>query len=141
MCLFFYLSLVDLISNNQKRKSYFRLEVSFDNMNGQLLWTSQFALCSILLCLVAVACLMVGNRVNTVIMGTFCLSGKLSVDKLRLKLDNAMKKNDPDLLEKVIAECVGSGHVELMPDIQEARLHLESLEESGRGQFINVSLC
>ena len=76
---------------------------------------------------------MVGNRVNIVIIGMFCLSGKLSVDKLRLKLDNAMKKNDPDLLEKVIAECVGSGHVELMPDIQEARLHLESLEDSDRG--------
>ena len=81
---------------------------------------------------------MVGNRVNIVIIGMFCLSGKLSVDKLRLKLDNAMKKNDPDLLEKVIAECVGSGHVELMPDIQEARLHLESLEESGRGLFIPI---
>ena len=73
-----------------------------------------------------------GNRV-CVIISTFCLSGKLSVDKLRLKLDSAMKKNDPDLLEKVIAECVGSGHVELMPDIKEARAHLESLEERSRG--------
>ena len=57
----------------------------------------------------------------------------MSLDKLRLKLDGAIKKNDPDLLEKVIAECVGSGHPELMPDIQEARLHLESLEESSGG--------
>ena len=73
------------------------------------------------------------NRVNIVIIGTFSFSGKLSADKLRLKLNSAMKKNDPDLLEKVITECVGSGHSELMPDIQEARIHLESLEESGRG--------
>ena len=101
---------------------------------------SKFALCSILLCLVAAAILMVGNRVYIFIIGTFCLSGKLSVDKLRLKLDNAMKKNDPDLLEKVIAECVGSGHVELTPDIQEARLHLKSSEEIGRGVFLRLFL-
>ena len=80
-----------------------------------------------------------GNRVDIVIIGTFCLSGKLNVDKLRLKLDGAMKKNDPDLLEKVIADCVSSGHVELIPDIQEARLRLESLVESGRGSSLSLT--
>ena len=71
------------------------------------------------------------------------MSGKISVDKLRLKLNKAIKKNDPVILEKVIAECVGSGHSELISDIQEARLHLESLEpqeESIRGSSLPLSL-
>lgn len=75
----------------------------------------------------------VGNGFHIVVIGPFCLSGKLSVDKLRLNLKTAIKKNDPEDLEKAIDACVISGHPELIPDIQEARLHLESLEESGKG--------
>ena len=75
-----------------------------------------------------------------IVIGTFCLSGKLSVDKLRLKLDSAIRKGDPVFLEKVIAECVSSGHVELMPDIQDARFHLESLEGTGRGLSLSLTL-
>lgn len=72
-----------------------------------------------------------------VVIDTFCLPGKVSADKLKLKLNSAIKKNDPEALEKVIAECVNSGHSELMPDIQEARLHLE---ESSRGLFRTLLL-
>lgn len=46
-----------------------------------------------------------------------------------------MKKNDPDILDKVIAECVNSGYSELLPDIQDARVHLESIDETDRGWF------
>lgn len=65
----------------------------------------------------------------------FCLSGTMTPDKLRQKMDSAKKQNDPEALEKVIAECVSSGHTELIPDIQEARLNLQPVKESGRGLF------
>ena len=57
----------------------------------------------------------------------------MTPDKLRQKLDAAKKQNDPDVLEKVIAECVSFGHPELMSDIQEARYTLQSSEVDRSG--------
>lgn len=44
---------------------------------------------------------------------------------LREKLDKAKQQNDPEVLEKILNECVSSGHSELTPDIEEARSHLQ----------------
>lgn len=77
-------------------------------------------------------------KFDEVVIDIFCFSGELSADKLRLKLSSAIKQNDPELLENVISECVSAGHPDLMPDIQEARLHLESLDEGGRGLFLSL---
>ena len=57
----------------------------------------------------------------------------MTPEKLRLKLDTAKKQNDPEALEKAIAECVSSGHLELMPEIQEARLQMKPVKEGGKG--------
>lgn len=43
------------------------------------------------------------------------------MEKLRGKLDEAIKAKDRSVLDKVISECVSAGMPELMADIQKAR--------------------
>lgn len=66
-------------------------------------------------------------------MSVFCFPGTMTPDKLRQKMDTAIKQNDPEALEKAIAECVSSGHSELLPDIQEARFSLQPTGDDRSG--------
>ncbi|XP_052825468.1 uncharacterized protein LOC128248363 [Octopus bimaculoides] len=55
--------------------------------------------------------------------------GVKTPDSLRIKLDQAKRQNDKSTLENAIEECIGSGHPELMSDIQLARYALDFMEE------------
>ena len=62
----------------------------------------------------------------------FRLSGNRHPDQMRDKLELAKRQNDRETLERLTDECIASGHLELIPDIQNARRTLD-LWDGGRG--------
>ena len=61
----------------------------------------------------------------------------MSPDILKSKLMRAIRRKNPNHLEKIINECVASGFPELEEDIQEARKVLKGLLEDGEGSIIH----
>lgn len=64
----------------------------------------------------------------------FALSGTKTPDSLREKLETALRNNDRETLEKVIDDCISSGHPELISEINQTRKYLDGQGGiSGRG--------